>query len=80
MIKHEGVRRLRLLGKLFLLIGCLGILTAYAGSWFFPVEWNELRQSSVLMFLLPWLSQMAYLGLLAWCGAWVLDGFVSKGE
>jgi len=52
-----------------LLVGGLGILVSYLGSWLFPVEWNDLRQSSVLMFLLPWLSEIAFLGFIAWCGA-----------
>jgi hypothetical protein len=80
VVRHEGIRRLRLLGKVLLLVGCLGILGSYVGSWFFPVEFNELRQTSVLMFLFPWLGESAFLGLIAWCGAWVLEGFVSKGE
>jgi hypothetical protein len=78
VIKHEGVRRLRLLGKWFLLIGCLGTAALYVGVWFLYAEWS--RQSSLPMFFLPWLSQLALLGLLAWCAAWVLEGFVSKGE
>jgi hypothetical protein len=80
VIRHEGVRRLRLLGKVLLLVGCLGIAGSYVGSWLFPVGFNDLRQTSVLMFLFPALSELVYLGLIAWCGAWVLEGFVSKGE
>jgi lipopolysaccharide export LptBFGC system permease protein LptF len=78
MIKHEGVRRLKLLGKLFLLIGCFGNAALYATSWFLLAEWS--RQSSLPMFLFPWLSQFAMLGVVAWCGGWVLEGFVSRGE
>ena len=80
MIKHEGVRRLKLLGKSFLLIGCVCILASYAASWLLPAGWDALRQSSLPMLLLPWVSQLAFYGLLAWCGAWVLEGFVSRGE
>jgi hypothetical protein len=80
MMRHEGVRRLKLLGKWFLLIGGLGVVLSYAISWFLPAEWNEARQSSLLMFLFPWLNQLVMWGVLAWFGAWVLEGFVSKAE
>jgi hypothetical protein len=70
VIKHEGVRRLELLGKWFLFVGCFGILALFVGA----------RLFSAAMFLFPWLSELAFLGLIVWCGAWVLEGFVSKGE
>jgi hypothetical protein len=78
MIKYEGVRRLKLLGKLFLLIGFLGNVALYATRWLLLAEWSS--QSSLLMFVFPWLSQFAWLGVVAWCGGWVLEGFVSRGE
>jgi hypothetical protein len=74
------VRRLRLLGKVFLLIGCVGMIASYVGSWLFPVEFNALRQSSILAILLPWLTEFVFLGVVALCGAWVVEGFVSKGD
>jgi hypothetical protein len=80
LVRHEGVRRLRFLGKLLLLVGFLGMLIAYGVSWFFQAEWGILRQSSLLVLLLPWLTEAAFLGFVAWCGAWVLGGFVSKSE
>lgn len=78
MVANEGVRRLKFLGKLFFLIGCVGIAALYAISWFLLAEWS--RQSSLPMFLFPWLSQFAMLGVVAWCGGWVLEGFVSSGK
>lgn len=76
MIKREGSRRLKLLGKMFLLVGCLGDAALYATSRLFVVEW--LRQSFLPAFLFPQLSKLAVLGVTLWCGGWVLEGFVGE--
>jgi hypothetical protein len=78
VVRHEGFRRLKLLGKLFCLVGFFGYFVLYGSVLFLPVEGS--RQSGLLLFVLPWLSYFAVLGLIAWCGAWVAEGFVSKSK
>jgi hypothetical protein len=78
MVANEGVRRLKLLGRL-LFLGGFGSAMILGGA--FLLGLRVIRPVPLLPpMLLPFTFPLMLLGGVLWVGGWVLEGFLAASE
>ena len=76
MAAHEGIRRIKVLGRLFVL-GGIGSAVILGGSLLLGA-FGRVEPSASSVVLLPLTVPLILVGGALWILAWVLEGFLSR--